>query len=164
MCTQARIPSPSRRNESASSKSFAVSGSIVNVVSSRRSTRPSSVGSGELVRLERGPRAALDEQRLEHVSIRSGAPEHALDPRAAPPEPDDGEVARARGRRSPFASSTIGVPGAKYGSPTTSLPRRDLDDDRVGRTRPCCRSAAAHVRGSPADGVRVRPSADAGAC
>ena len=29
MCTQARIPSASRRNESASSKSFAVSGSTV---------------------------------------------------------------------------------------------------------------------------------------
>ena len=41
MCTQARMPPSSRRNDSASSKSFAVSGSTVYVGSSRRSTRPS---------------------------------------------------------------------------------------------------------------------------
>ena len=46
MCTHARIPSGSRRNESASSKSLAPSGSIVIVGRSRRSTRPSRVSAG----------------------------------------------------------------------------------------------------------------------
>ena len=94
MCTQARIPSGSRRNESASSKSFAVSGSIVNVVSSRRSTRPSRLGSGSVVRLELDARAAARRAAPRARSRSAARGPRPRSTRARPAaRPDDGEVA-----------------------------------------------------------------------
>ena len=125
MCTQARSPSPSRRMLSASSKSFASSGSIVNASRSRRSTR-----SGSSPRL--GGVAA---------PARAGAarPRARAAPRARPRRRPGG---RARARRAPgrarartrrgrrrtrrraLRSTTTGAPGSKNGSPTRSFPRR----------------------------------------
>ena len=66
-------------------------------------------------------------------SIRLAGPMHPLDARAAAALGDDDEVAGRR-RRSPLRSIVIGVPGTKYGSPTTSLPRLlELDDREVVR-------------------------------
>ena len=123
MCTQARMPSSSRTTEIASSKSFAVSGSIVKVVRSRRSARPSGVRRRRLERLERLPRAALDEQPLEHGLDPVGRPEHALDLRAPAAARDDGELAPLGARAATCGRGRSASPGAKYGSPTTSFPR-----------------------------------------
>ena len=120
MCTQARSPSPSRATEIASSKSFAVSGSMVNAVSSRRSTRPSSDGSGRSWG-SNAVRALVDEQRLEDGADVVGAAEDALEPGAAAPGPDD--VARVADA---FRSSMYGGAASKKGSPTTSLPRVEI--------------------------------------
>ena len=133
MCTHARTPSPSRATEIASSKSFAVSGSIVNVVRSRRSMRPSSVARRRLVRLELLPRAALDEQPLEHV----------LDP--ARPARARARPARGRGRSrrrrarprsaspSPLRSSDDRRPRREVRLADDELPApRDLDDGADG--------------------------------
>src|SRR5262245_36320007 len=123
MCTHARIPSGSRRNESASSKSFAVSGSTVKVVNSRRSTRPSRLGSGS----ENGsnsPRAPCSTSSASSTfSIRLAGPS----PRSTRARPRPGRTtARSPTPSSPipFDSSKIGTPGVKNGSPTTSFPRR----------------------------------------
>ena len=124
MCTQARIPSGSRRNESASSKSLAVSGSIVIVGSSRRSTRARLEAGrlGQVVRLELDPRAPLDEQRLEHVldPLRRAEALHDVRPPAAGLRRPRGR--RFRARRSPSVSSISGTPGVKYGSPVRACP------------------------------------------
>ena len=84
MCTQARSPSASSRTESASSKSFAVSGSIVNAGRSRRSVRPSIDGLRRVVRLEAFPQSSLDHQPLEDRLDVVHAAEHAFEPRPAP--------------------------------------------------------------------------------
>ena len=66
---------PRARTEIASSKSFAVSGSIVNVTRSRRSTRPSSGGAGGSYGSNGRRRPSLlDEQPSSTASIRSAGP------------------------------------------------------------------------------------------
>ena len=67
MCTQARMPSVSRRNESASSKSFAVSGSIVIVEQPAQVDAVVEDRLRQLERLELAERTPLAEQRFEHV-------------------------------------------------------------------------------------------------
>ena len=93
MCTHARMPSGSRRNDRASSKSFAVSGSIVYVSSVAEIDPVRDVDRPELVLLERLPVTPLDEQRFEHVLDVVGATEVLLDVRAAATGADDGEIA-----------------------------------------------------------------------
>ena len=125
MCTQARSPSPSRATEIASSKSFAVSGSMVNAVSSRRSTRPSSDGSGRswgsnAVRAPRGraaPRGRRRCRRRGRGCARAGRGRARSGRRRGRPG--------AR-RRCPFRSSMYGGAASKKGSPTTSLPRVEI--------------------------------------
>ena len=97
MCTQARIPSASRRNESASSKSFAVSGSIVNVSRSRRSTRPSRSGSGARAARRRA-RPRSTSRASSTFSIRVAGPSTRSTLRAAAAREHDGEVARLTSR------------------------------------------------------------------
>src|SRR5829696_3351705 len=123
MCTHARIPSPSRRNESASSKSFAVSGSIVKVVRARRSTRPSSDGSGGVCGSNSPREPCSTSSASSTFSIRRADPS-ARSTRARPRPVR--ATARSPSSRSPrpFDSRTSGTPGAKNGSPTTSRPRR----------------------------------------
>ena len=66
---------PRGATEIASSKSLAVSGSIVNVTRSRRSTRPSRTASARRCGSSSAREALLlDEERLEHVSIRPAGP------------------------------------------------------------------------------------------
>src|SRR6266487_3408385 len=122
MCTHARRPPSSSRTEIASSKSFAVSGSIVNVVRPRRSTRPSSDGSGGEYG-SKSARAPVWTSSPSSTASMSPAFPNARSTRARPrpvsattrsPEPTS---------PSPLRSSTRGTPGTKYGSPTTSLPR-----------------------------------------
>src|SRR5207244_6417874 len=115
----------SSNSVSASSKSFAVSGSIVNVSSSRRSTRPSRDGS----RGSQGsnpPRSpASTRSASSTVSIALAGPRTRST--FALPRPAR-TTARSPGRASPLPrfSRTRGTPGVKYGSPTTSLPRRAI--------------------------------------
>ena len=134
MCTQTRIPSPSRRNESASSKSFAVSGSIVNVGSSRRSTRPSRLGSGGSCGSNSCARPSATSSPSSTFSIRSAGPS----PRSTRARPRRcATTARSPGPTSPspFVSRTIGTPGVKYGSPTSLPAPADLDDDEIAHAR-----------------------------
>ncbi len=90
MWTQIRQRSvPSACTEIASSKSFAVAGSIVKVVSSRRSRRPSTSIGARIAcraldgRVEAALEAAVEHQRLEHVGGDVGAAEPAHDLRVA---------------------------------------------------------------------------------
>src|SRR4051812_3848906 len=111
--------------DSASSKSSAVSGSIVKVGSSRRSARPSSVMSGGAYGSKscRAPVSTSSPSRT--FSMRAELPS-VLSTRARP------RVRRATTRSpgdaspSPLRSSISGVSALKYGSPTTSLPRRSI--------------------------------------
>ena len=136
MCTQSRKPTSSRRMLIASSKSCASSGSIVNVGSARRSTWSGSIPSGSV-----GSRSAS-------ASASAARPPAGRMPRwysrpsstgAIDAEGPSTRTTRARPprrrvvttTRSPTApsaaearSSTIGVRGSKYGSPTSSFPRR----------------------------------------
>ena len=101
MCTQARTPSPSRRKLSASSKSFASSGSIVKAKRSRRSTRSGS-SSGRRRRQRRvlPAYALVPEEPFENRLDVARRAQDPLDPGAPPPQTNDDEVARR------------GVPGA----------------------------------------------------
>src|SRR5919198_3778447 len=123
MCTQARIPSPSRRTEIASSKSFAVSGSIVRASSSRRSTRPSRLGSGGSYGSNgrRSPRSTSTPSSAASID-RAGPSTRSTRARPRPGR----ATTRSPGPASPspFRSRTSGTPGWKNGSPTTSFPRR----------------------------------------
>ena len=124
-----RIPSPSRRAEIASSKSFAVSGSIVNVDQLAQVDAAFEARLGRLVRLEGSRSAALDEQPLEHGLDRARRAEHTLEPRAPASGAHDGKVAGPRvaepvpvererrpGREERLADDELSAPG-------------DLDDD-----------------------------------
>ena len=97
MWTYARRPSPSRTTEIASSKSFAVSGSIVIVGRSRRSVRPSRLGGGGSGTASVAPLLSpLVEQPLEHgVDVARGS-EDALHAGPAAAGADDDEIARPR--------------------------------------------------------------------
>ena len=122
MCTHARMPSASRTTEIASSKSFAVSGSIVKVVSSRRSVRPSDVtgGGSNGSNSCRAPRSTSNPSST--LSTRSAGPST----RSTFARPRPLETTASSPRSAPLSdlrSRTIGVPGEKYGSPTTSFPR-----------------------------------------
>src|SRR4051794_609743 len=131
MCTHARIPCDSCRNDNASSKSFAVSGSTVYVGRSRRSTRPSSDGSGGACGSNscRAPRSTSSASST--FSIRSDGPTRRRT--FARPRPVTTSTRSPCSTScSPFVSRTTGVPGAKYGSPMTSLPRRETWTIRVG--------------------------------
>src|SRR4051794_20551828 len=123
MCTQARIPSPSRRNESASSKSFAVSGSIVKVTRSRRSTRSSRGGSRSSYGSE-APSAPLATSQPSSAASTELAGPSTRSTRGRPLP--SATTTRSPGRAScaPERSSTTAVPASKNGSPKTSLPRR----------------------------------------
>ena len=96
MCTHTRTaPSASSSAEIASSKSRAVGGSIVNVVSVaevRRGRSAVGLGVARLAldqRVEAPPQPALDHQRLEHVAGDVRAPDPPLDPRPAALAGDD---------------------------------------------------------------------------
>src|SRR4029450_13768311 len=123
MCTQARRPSPSRRTEIASSKSFAVSGSIVNASCSRRATRPSG-GAG---RASGGScsstRPSCSSSASSTLSTGSAGPSTFWS-RARPPPPATTAACPGRTASSPRRSRTSGTPGVKNGSPTTRRPRR----------------------------------------
>ena len=123
MCTQTRRPSPSARTEIASSKSFAVSGSIVNVCRSRRSVRPSKLGFGRSCgsKPSRKPFSTSSASRTFSIALADPITRSTR----ARPRPSLTET-RSPGSASfsPFRSIVIGVPGTKYGSPTSSLPRR----------------------------------------
>src|SRR4051794_249925 len=123
MCTQARSPSASSRTESASSKSFAVSGSIVKARRSRRSVRPSIDASGGSYGSKpcRNPRSTISPSRTAWTS--STRPR--TDSTRARPRPRT-STARSPGSASPspLRSTSSGTPGVKTGSPTTCLPRR----------------------------------------
>ena len=102
MCTHTRIaPSSSSSAEIASSKSRAVGGSIVNVVSVAEVDAAGVVrlGVARLAlhqRVEAPPQPALDHQRVEHVARDVRAPDPPLHPRApAAAGHDDHEVADA---------------------------------------------------------------------
>ena len=123
MWTHARYPPSSSRIESASSKSFAVSGSIVNVVSSRRSTRSSMVGDGATYG-SKSVRAPTWTSRPSSTASMSFAFPSTRWRRARPRPPPTTARSPGRASRRPFLSTTSGTPGVKYGSPTTSFPRR----------------------------------------
>ena len=132
MCTQARSPSPSRATEIASSKSFAVSGSMVNAVSSRRSTRPSSDGSGRswgsnAVRAPRGRAAPRGRRRCRRR----------------------GRGCARAGRGRARSGRRRGRPGARRRCPfrsSTAVPRRR----RGHRRRACPASRSPRLRSPPA--------------
>src|SRR5919198_1131388 len=131
---------------SASSKSFAVSGSIVKASSSRRSTRPSSDGAGGSWGSNRCRAPVATSSASRTFSIRFADPSSVCT-RARPRRPET--TARSSGRASPapLRSTTIGTPGVKYGSPTSSFPRRPSST-----TVRCCSSrAAALYLQEPAD-------------
>src|SRR5436190_16962893 len=109
----------------ASSKSFAVSGSIVNVSSSRRSTRPSSDGSRGSYGSNPPRSPASTSNPSSTFSIAFARPRTRST--FALPRPGLA-TARSPGCAAPLPclSSTSGRPGVKYGSPTRSLPRRAI--------------------------------------
>ena len=125
MCTHARSPSPSVRTDSASSKSFAVSGSIVNVTRSRRSTRPSSVASG-MSNGSKSPRTPSWTSRASRTFSSRFAEPMTCRTRARPRPFSTSTRSPGSALPSVLRSSVSGVPGVKYGSPTTSLPRRSI--------------------------------------
>ena len=130
MCTHARIPSASRRNESASSKSFAVSGSTVYVGSSRRSTRFGSSAAGGSCGSNgcRAPRSTRSASRT--FSIRAELPSACST--CARPFPGR-TTARSPGSRSPspFDSSTSGIAGREVRLADDELAASaDLDYER----------------------------------
>ena len=118
-------------NESASSKSFAVSGSIVTSGSSRRSVRPVERLGAE-ARTARGHRGSPVRRGAPRARSRCAGRLPRLRSTFARPRPFETSARSPGWTRGPFVSSTIGTPGVKYGSPVTSLPRRrDLDDEAV---------------------------------
>ena len=121
MCTHARIPSPSRRTEIASSKSFAVSGSIVNVDQVAQVDAALERRLRRLVRLEVRRAPLLDEQPLEHVLDPRRRAEHALDRARPRPVRDDDEIAGPASPR-PLRSSAIGTPGREVRLADDELP------------------------------------------
>src|SRR4051794_25770833 len=123
MCTHARIPCDSCRNDNASSKSFAVSGSTVYVGRSRRSTRPSSDGSGGACGSNSTRAPCSTSSASSTFSIRRADPS-ARSRRALPRPVRTTARSPAPMSARPFDSRTTGTPGAKNGSPTTSRPRR----------------------------------------
>ena len=130
MCTHARMPSGSRRNDRASSKSFAVSGSIVYVSSSRRSTRfETSIGRNSCCSNGcRSPRSTSSASST--FSTSSARPRFCST--CARPRPVRTTARSPRSRSpAPFRSRVIGTPGVKYGSPIEQLAAAaDLDDER----------------------------------
>src|SRR5918999_1636404 len=123
MWTHARRPSPSERTEIASSKSCAVSGSIVNASSSRRSVRPS-VSSVGGVYGSNGWRTPSSTSRASSTFSISFAGPSTCSSRARPRPGRTTASSPTSMSPRPRRSSTSGTPGAKNGSPTTSLPRR----------------------------------------
>src|SRR5215204_228434 len=123
MCTHARIPSPSRTTEIASSKSFAVSGSIVNETRSRRSVRPSSVASGSSCG-SKPRRSPSWTRRASSTASTSSAFPSTCSSRARPRPGRSTARSPGPASRTPLTSTTIGVPGVKNGSPRSSFPRR----------------------------------------
>ena len=116
MCTHTRqCSSPRTSHEIASSKSRAVTGSMVKVASAREVApgdvgRPRVLGGALDPRRERAPQAAIEHQRLDDVARDVGAPEHARD-LVAPAlgvgmqqsQAPGARVARALDRRAPAA-------------------------------------------------------------
>ena len=95
MCTQARTPSSSRRRLSASSKSFASSGSIVKANRSLRSTRSgSSSGGGARQRRVLPAYAEVPQEPFENRLDVARRAQDPLDTGAAPPQTNDDEVTR----------------------------------------------------------------------
>src|SRR5438045_4132272 len=144
---------------SASSKSFAVSGSIVNVSSSRRSTRPSSEGSlGSYgSNPPRSPASTSSPSSTASIALAGPSTRSSF----ALPRPGR-TTARSPGQASPLPrlSSTSGTPGVKYGSPTKSLPRRATstttgsDLEETPNRKPGARSAEQQASGK--DDQRVQ--------
>jgi hypothetical protein len=111
MCTQIRTLASSMRSaEIASSKSRALTGSIVNVGRSRRSRRPAwtaPVSRRARLALDGGvegaPQSAIEHQRLDHVAGHVGPAQHGGEPQLP-------AASLAPGRR-PFQQHEIAVPG-----------------------------------------------------
>src|SRR4051794_33401760 len=145
MCTQARIPSPSRRNESASSKSFAVSGSIVKVTRSRRSTRSSRGGSRSSYGSE-APSAPLATSQPSSAASTELASPSTRSTRGRPLP--SATTTRSPGRAScaPERSSTTAVPAGR-GAPTPRAPGAPLLRSAT-TTRPPGRASCARERSS----------------
>ena len=129
MCTQTRTPSPSRCAEIASSKSFAVSGSIVNVSRSRRSVRPSSDGSGRSKGSNSRRTPSCSSRASSTVSTRSAGPSARWRRAAAARDHDRGFPSPTSAR--PFclggADARREVRLAHYQPPAAG----DLDHDQV---------------------------------
>src|ERR1700736_2884756 len=123
MCTQTRTPSASRRAEIASSKSLAVSGSIVNVSKSRRSTRPAIDGSGGS-NGSNGSRSPRWTSSPSSTASMSSARPSTYSSFARPRPGRTTARSPSEASPSPFVSRSNGLSASKYGSPTTSLPRR----------------------------------------
>ena len=157
MCTQARIPSGSRRNESASSKSFAVSGSIVKVVSSRRSTRPSRLGAGGSCgsKSTRAPFSTSSPRARSRSATRARA--------RARPGRARGPCGRRRGRRARRSRGGLSVEDDRHARREVRLAvdqlaaPADLDDEEVRQRRPGCQTCRKRRRVSP-EPIAPRPS------
>src|SRR5690349_11064583 len=116
MCTNARSSS----TVSASSKSFAVSGSIVKASRSRRSTRPEeSIEGGSYGSKPRSSPSSTS-RPCSTTSIELAGP--STRSTRARPRPFR-TTARSPGPPCVRRSSNNGVPGTKYGSPTRCFPR-----------------------------------------
>ena len=124
MCTQTRRPSPSRRSESASSKSLAPGGSTVIAVRSRRSMRSGSRPSGSRAALRASAMASSGNGRATPASTSRPA-QHGARVLAASRAPRGCARGRARAARPPAP-------------PRAPAPRRGA---RASAARPARRSA-----------------------
>jgi hypothetical protein len=175
MCTQMRVAPSSRRSaEIASSKSRAVAGSIVNVGRPVRSRRTTS-RSGPALRAclaarstagskrRRSPRSSMSASSTSAAT--SGRP-RLRSTLACPPA----RVAGRTSTRSPrlireSRSSTIRLPGAKYGSATRKRPRLSTVatiPSAAGGSR-CGRELFAGAAGECLPGAAEAPLRDCGA-
>src|SRR5690348_4972223 len=160
MCTKARSCS----TVSASSKSFAVSGSIVNASRSRRSTRPEgSIDGGSYGSKPRSSPSPTS-RPWSTTSIELAGP--STRPTRARPRPLR-TTARSPGPPCVRRPRTNGVPGTKYGSPTRCFPREassttrtDSDLEETANRQPGAEGAegeagAEHDQDVQAKGPRV---------
>ena len=178
MCTQARSPSPSRRTEIASSKSFAVLGVDREGVELAEIDPPFDASAPE-ARAARTPRSSpsCSSRASSTLSIESAGPS-AFWRRARPLR--GATTASWPGRTSarPRRSSTSGTPGVKNGSPTRGGPAgrprrrrgRSPRASRPGRNRaasspePAAPSRSPKRRGESMRSPRTRAPARPGRC
>src|SRR5207253_3036011 len=161
MWTHARKPSPSRATEMASSKSFAVSGSIVKVSRSVRSRRAPASGTDGTGGCE--PRSPRSTSRPSSADSMWSAGPRIRSTRARPLLRTTAASWPARAPPSVLRSRWIGTPGVKNGSPTSCRPRRasstttssavlDAQEAPEGEARP----GGAEQQAGPDDDQRVQ--------